>query len=333
MTAVGRELSESPFIANLAPREHSVARLAFAIVAVLVTFIVVQAIVTLAVLLAFVPLAGWPAPTSLEGARGLAQRLVDLTRSDGRRFSDVLEILALAIPSNVASMFASIGVAALIHGRPLRTYMTAAPHFRWRTLAVGFGLSLLIVGPFLGVAQMLDPKAPPPPLLTVGTSVAERGLYAVICFIGFFPAALGEEILFRGWLLRETSALTRNALALMLVNGAVFAAFHLQFAPDVFLTRWIMGAGFVYMTLRLGGVELSSGAHFANNILVVLFLQPLSLKPPPSSFSADSLLQDAFLFAAYVAIAEITARWAPLRRWSGADLAPPPAIAEAEHFA
>jgi hypothetical protein len=83
-----------------------------------------------------------------------------------------------------------------------------------------------------------------------------------------------------------------------------------------------MGAGFVYMTLRLGGVEFSTGAHAANNILIVLFIQPLSLKPTPSTgVSADSLFQDVFLLASYVIMAEVAARWAPLRRWTGATLA------------
>jgi len=41
-----------------------------------------------------------------------------------------------------------------------------------------------------------------------------------------------------------------------------------------------------------------------------------------------------FLFLAYVAIAELTARWAPLRRWSQADEATSPIVAPAtvEHF-
>ena len=34
-----------------------------------------------------------------------------------------------------------------------------------------------------------------------------------------------------------------------------------------------MGAGFAYMTLRLGGIEFSTGVHAANNLLIVLFIQ------------------------------------------------------------
>jgi uncharacterized protein len=96
---------------------------------------------------------------------------------------------------------------------------------------------------------------------------------------------------------------------------------HGEFAPDPFLTRALMGAGFVYMTLRMRGVEFSIGAHAANNMLIVLFIQPISLTPSPSSgISGASVFQDVFLFFSYVVMTELTMRWAPLRRWSGADL-------------
>ncbi|MFI4975728.1 MAG: type II CAAX prenyl endopeptidase Rce1 family protein [Caulobacterales bacterium] len=102
-----------------------------------------------------------------------------------------------------------------------------------------------------------------------------------------------------------------------------FHAFGWKGDWGAFLMRAIMGAGFVYMTLRLGGTELSTGAHAANNILIVLFIQPISLQPqPPSGLDLSSVVQMLFLFASYVVIAEVVARWTPLRRWTGAALAP-----------
>jgi len=108
----------------------------------------------------------------------------------------------------------------------------------------------------------------------------------------------------------------------------LFSLVHGEFAPDPFLTRALMGAGFVYMTLRLGGIEFSTGAHAANNILIVLFIQPLTLKAPEATgVSVASTIQELFLFASYVVMAEVTARWTPLRRWSQADRALPAAPA------
>ena len=36
------------------------------------------------------------------------------------------------------------------------------------------------------------------------------------------PAAAAEEIVFRGWLLRESAAVARNPVFLMVVNGVLF---------------------------------------------------------------------------------------------------------------
>jgi hypothetical protein len=112
----------------------------------------------------------------------------------------------------------------------------------------------------------------------------------------------------------------------------VFSAAHLDFGADGFLTRLLMGAGFAYMTLRLGGIEFSTAAHAANNILIVLFVQPLTLQSPAaaSGLSMGSLLEDVAMAAGYIAITEAVVRLGPLRRWAGVklkDISPPAANA------
>lgn len=333
MSAETARLSSSAFIAGLSPREKSLPRFALTVVLGAVAFVVaaiVGVFVSFGVLIAA---AGWPAPTSAGNVRALLHRFVELSASDGHNLPDALQILVVAIPDNIFPIFAVIGVAVLLQERGLRALITSAPRFRWRLLLVGLGLFALCVGPFVGVTQMLDPHAAPPPVLTVAPDILSRAVYAVVCIVVFFPAALGEEMLFRGWLLRETSAMTRNAAALLVINGVVFAAAHLDFSPDAFLERAILGAGFAYMTLRLGGVEFSAGAHLANNLMLVLFIQPLTLKPPASSgVTMDALFEDLFLFFAFILIAEVTARWTPLRQWAGVDQTGDPAsMAAAEH--
>jgi hypothetical protein len=73
------------------------------------------------------------------------------------------------------------------------------------------------------------------------------------------------------------------------------------------------------MTLRLGGVEFSTGAHAANNILIVLFAEPLTLKTlaQPSKLTIGSAAEDLALIAGYIIITEAVARWTPLRRLAG----------------
>jgi membrane protease YdiL (CAAX protease family) len=198
--------------------------------------------------------------------------------------------------------------------------VTVARAIRWRLLASGLLLSFAVIGPLVLAGQLLDPHAPTAPVLSLTRDWTGRLGYIFGCVALLIPAAAAEEVVFRGWLLRESAAVSRNPIFLMAVNGVLFSAVHGELAPDPFLTRALMGAGFVYMTLRLGGIEFSTGAHAANNIMIVLFIQPLSLKPTPSTgVNGGSLAQDLFLFLSYVLMAEAVARWPLLRRWSDAD--------------
>jgi hypothetical protein len=129
--------------------------------------------------------------------------------------------------------------------------------------------------------------------------------------------------MFRGWLLRQLAAFNRSPGVLVFVTAVAFAAAHFDFSPDAFLTRTLMGAGFAYMTLRLGGIELATGAHAANNILFILFIEPLNpaANDGAGGLPAGVLLGDVVLVAGYVAMAEAAARLPALRRWAGVDLA------------
>ena len=72
------------------------------------------------------------------------------------------------------------------------------------------------------------------------------------------------------------------------------------------------------MALRLGGIEFSTGAHAANNLLIVLFIEPLSLAPPPPMpFDGISLAESLTGLAFAVAGVELALRWPVLRRLMG----------------
>jgi hypothetical protein len=331
MSSAVLQLSGSPFISDLGPGERSVVRFFLTLLLGGLAFVVASVVGVVLSFVLLIALAGWPAPTSPATIQALLHKFVELAGSDGHSFSEALQLLAVAIPDNILPIFALIGVALLIHRRPWRAFITSAARFRWRLTLIGLVLSVVIVGPFLVVSQLLDPTAQAPPVLTVSHNAGLGALYAAICIAAFLPAAFGEEMLFRGWLLRETSAVTRNPIVLVVVNGVIFAAAHFQFAPDAFLERALMGAAFTYMTLRLGGIEFSTGAHLANNLMIVLFLEPLTLKQPPSErLNAGALGQDAYLLVAYLVMTELVVRWEPLRRWAGASpSASPPATAAA----
>jgi len=112
------------------------------------------------------------------------------------------------------------------------------------------------------------------------------------------------------------------------VNGLLFSAMHLpDLDPTAFVARALMGVGFCYMTLRTGGIEFSTGAHAANNILLILFVQPPPLTVgDPQPFSPTAVAFSLIAVAIYFVIAEIVVRWPALRRWSRAEVEPPPEV-------
>jgi membrane protease YdiL (CAAX protease family) len=331
MSAQGVRLSDSAFLASVDGRDKSFWRFLGTLVGGLVGGLICGLLIGGIALIAFVVITAPPGSplTALPG------RIVDLVGSNGATLASTLMLMMLAVTTNGPLAIAFICIAALIARHRVHDYLTAARRFRWQMLAAGLAMSVIVIGPVVVVGQLLDPHASPPPVLSLTASLGGRIGYAVAAIALLIPAAAAEEVVFRGWLLRQTAAVSRNIFVLMAVNGVLFSAVHGEFGFDAFLTRALMGAGFVYMTLRLGGIEYSTGAHAANNILIVLLIQPLTAKSAPTAgFSWDALAQDVFLIVAYIAMAEITARWAPLRRWSGADQTlGPPAIAAAEHFA
>jgi uncharacterized protein len=324
MSAEAAQLSRSAFIADLTPRERSLWRVALTLVAGLVAGFVVGLLIGAIALFVFAAATGGFA----QGLAGFPTHLTSLIGGADHDLTSSLVLLVLATATNGPWAATFIALAALIAGRRILRYLTAAPKFRWRLLLAGLVFSFVLIGPFVIAGQLLDPTAPPAPIIALASTWPGRIGYLIASIALLVPAAAAEEVVFRGWLLRQTAALSSNPIFLMVVNGVLFSAVHGEFTPDPFLTRALMGAGFVYMTLRLGGIEFSTGAHAANNILIVLFIQPLSLTPSPSAgVSIDSLTQDAFLVLSYVLMTEVVLRVAPLRRWTGADLAAPHPVA------
>ena len=307
-------LASSPFLADVGRRDRDPGRLLGAVAGGVVVG-AVAALAGMILILALYTLAAGLGGEGMDGIREVALRLKSATPP-----SLQLTILELLVAATINGAFAVafVAVAALIARHPFHRYVSAAPRLRWRLLVVGLVLSAIVLGPVVAADRLFSGDSGPAPLFAIAPGALERGAYGLGALL-LIPAAAAEELIFRGWLMRQTAAFTRRPAVLIGLSALVFSAAHFDFSLDGFLTRALMGAGFAYMTLRLGGIEFSTGAHAVNNIAIVLFIQPLTLQSPPAAFglSIGSLLEDLAMAAGYIAITEAVARFGPLRRWAG----------------
>jgi membrane protease YdiL (CAAX protease family) len=321
--AVLAGLGRSAFLADVDGRDRDPGRILGSLLGLVIGFVI--ALVASTILLAIYGIVAG-------GSDQLLRKVLDLIQSHTPDFLGSIFILLLPALSNGPWALIFIAVAAALTHRRIRDYVSAAHRVRWRLLAAGLLLNFALTGVLMALDHLITPSAKPPPILSVSPQLIERGAYALMAIALLIPAAAAEEVVFRGWLLRQTAAFTRSPIAILAINGVLFAAAHLDFGPEAFLERMTMGAGFAYMALRLGGIEFATGAHAANNILIVLFMEPFILAPSaPTGFNAGSVLEDVVLAAGYVLIAEAVVRMPALRHLAGiepADLSAPEGVAQ-----
>jgi len=307
-------LAESAFVADVTDHDRDPAHLAVVLIAGVAVGVAASIAAWILMLVPYTFLAGL-GEEGLKGVGVIAERFND-EKWHGLGIT-LLRILVETV-TNAVFFLGFVAVAARVTGHPLHRYFTAAAAIRWRLLLIGLGLSAMAMGPLVVLAGMSAGPDESMPFLTVAPDLAGRIWYAASSLL-LIPAAAAEELMFRGWLLRQTSAFSRQPGVLVVLTAVVFAAAHFDFDPGAFLTRALMGAGFAYMTLRLGGVEFSTGAHAANNILIVLFIEPLTVSTVDVApgFSLGASFADLVLVAGYVVITEAVVRIPLLRRWAG----------------
>jgi membrane protease YdiL (CAAX protease family) len=318
-------LAESAFIADLDARDRApLPILATLFVGPLAAL--VGAMAAMVLVLSIYTLLSGHGQDGLDGLKRIA-----LSLKDPGAPTVASETFGLFLDAGVNGVVALtfVAVAAAFARRPLHTYVTAAPQVRWRLLLVGLVLGVLALTPVLVFDRAVTGSDNPLPVTSLSPDLWSRLAYAATSLL-FIPAAAAEEIFFRGWSLRQVAAFSKQPAYVMLATALAFSALHFDFNPDSFLTRTLMGVGFAYMTLRLGGIEFSTAVHATNNILIILFVAPLTLQLPEqgAGITTESLIVDLAMIVGYLAITELVARSSTLRRWAGvrsSELSPSPA--------
>lgn len=92
------------------------------------------------------------------------------------------------------------------------------------------------------------------------------GFLASLLIMAVLPA-VGEELIFRGFIQTKLQSIVRNKHLAVGITAFLFSAMHLQFYG--FLPRFFLGAVFGYFFCWTGSIWTSIWAHFLNNSIAV----------------------------------------------------------------
>ena len=198
-----------------------------------------------------------------------------------RRPSDVLALSKGVGPLGLNILLAAVSMAAAL---PLVNVLA-----QWNE---GWHLPEALAGLEQTLRAYEDAAAVATERLLSGTTVASLLLNV---FIIAFMAALSEEILFRGTVMRLLGeAFTRHyssqrgvspkaSHAAIWVTAMIFSAFHIQFFG--FIPRMLMGVWLGYLLWWTRSLWVPMAAHFANNALAVFYawLEQRGIMPEDSA--------------------------------------------------
>jgi len=256
----------------------------------------VAAVVALGALAAAASQAGW----------------LDLEMFDGTFTASSLEEETTFLASIAVVLF-SLAVALLlaamiVYRRRPRAFLWPRPGGGIGLFFIGFAVMFLVTAALWPVIQWLQPTDAGP-LLDMSQPLDARLTYAGAAAAGLLVAAAGEEIAFRGVLLRITGGLTHSLIVILLLNGVLFSAIHMDPDPVAFVARAASGMIWAWAALRLGSLAFAIGAHLANNLFIALFMAPISEAAiPGQALPPETLALEAVSLVVVLIFIEMLAR-------------------------
>ncbi len=181
-------------------------------------------------------------------------------------------------------MFGIWLVVRLVHGRSVRSLVTAKSSVNWRRIGVGFIVWALLLGIGTLVEYLFSPE-------TFSFTFDARIFipFALLAIVITPIQTTVEELFFRGYLVQAGSLISRNWFFLSIWSGVLFALPHFT-NPEVaantavvMLTFFVLGAFLAWISLKDGTIELAIGVHAANNLMAGLLVTfPESVLPTPA---------------------------------------------------
>lgn len=177
------------------------------------------------------------------------------------------DLLLVGVPLWLAAMAAS-----KVHGRTVRSLVAPLHDFRWSIVR----RVLMFEAVFLVLLGFL------PLLLGLGNNAEFTGfglahvVWILPLMVFTFIQTSGEDVVVKGYLLRQLGAATAVFWLAPIVVVAAFVAVHIG-NPDLSETLWLLLPLFVasellivYLMLRTGGMEVPLTLHWTNNTAIFL---------------------------------------------------------------
>ena len=162
------------------------------------------------------------------------------------------------------------GLIRVLHQMRPRWLSSVVPKLRWRFLLICALLGAVAVGASVAIGFVLPSSG------SSGgggggdhVSTSRDVALGLVVLLTTPLQAAGEEYAFRGYLLQAVGALTRNKWVTIVITAALFATAHLQFAPPLFLDRFLFGLVAGWLVIRTGGLESGIALHVLNNFLAL----------------------------------------------------------------
>jgi uncharacterized protein len=176
-------------------------------------------------------------------------------------------------------------ILAFIFGKNIYSYLKIETSFRIEGIFASALIMILLI-PFINYTAEINQKMNLPNFLSGLENIlknAEKdamdlteafltvksfgGLLINILIIGLIPA-IGEELMFRGIILRFFSDWTKNIHLGIIISAVIFSAIHMQFYG--FIPRFLMGTVFGYLLIWSKSMWFPVAAHFVNNSFAVI---------------------------------------------------------------